>query len=148
MLSKTSYTVFCATNVLLPSFLKYQINRHDEENESQQMVPFQTLALKHEMGDDGEDNQTYALLDDFELHQTEGTAVAVEAYAVGRHLAAVFEEGDSPREGYDTDERPVARNASALKFQVAIPSQCHEDVAQNQEQNRVKACHILFYRGF
>ena len=60
------------------------------------MVPVQVGALEHDVGDDAEDGQRDALLDDLQLDEVEGTAVLDKAYAVGRYLTAVLEEGDAP----------------------------------------------------
>ena len=72
------------------------------------MVPMELLVLENQVGNDGEDNQRDALLDDLELDEVEGTAIVDEADAVGGNLAAVLEEGDHPREGDDEVEGPVA----------------------------------------
>jgi len=54
------------------------------------MVPVQVGALEHDVGDDAEDGQRDALLDDLQLDEVEGTAVLDKAYAVGRYLTAVL----------------------------------------------------------
>ena len=96
------------------------------------MIPVQSLSLKEDIGDDGEDDERYALLNHLELNQVEGTAIIDESDSVGRYLTAVFEEGDGPTEGDDTDKRPVAAHARLLQLEVSVPSQRHENVAQHQ----------------
>ena len=59
------------------------------------------------MDDDGKDEQGYTLLNYFELHEREWTAIALKSYSVSWNLAAVLKECNTPREEYDTDERPV-----------------------------------------
>ena len=54
------------------------------------------LSLEHNVGDDGEDCQRYAFLNNLELYEVEGSAVLHEAEPVGRHLTAVFKEGNTP----------------------------------------------------
>ena len=71
----------------------------------------QMLALEEQVGYDAEHNQGDDFLNDFELHQRERSAVVDEANSVGRHLAAVFEEGNSPRESYDAEKRPIGGDA-------------------------------------
>ena len=62
------------------------------------MIPLKALALE-EYGDyDSEYCKADNFLNHFELHQREGAAVNVRAYAVGRDLEAIFEEGYSPSE--------------------------------------------------
>ena len=100
------------------------------------------LALEQEVGHHGEDYQRDALLDDLELDQRERTAVALKADAVGRHLTTVFEESDAPREDDDADEWPVGAHARLLQFEMAIPGQCHEDVAAEEQQNGIEAVEV------
>ena len=75
------------------------------------MVPVQVCALKHDVGNDAEDGQRDTLLDDLQLDEAEGAAVIDKAQTVGRHLAAVLEEGNAPREYDDTQQRPVRADA-------------------------------------
>ena len=96
------------------------------------MVPVELLSLKHHIGNHSEDNQRDTLLDDLQLYQREWPTVTLETNAVGRYLTAIFEEGDGPTEGDDTDKRPVAAHARLLQLEVSVPSQRHEDVAQHQ----------------
>ena len=99
------------------------------------MVPLEVLALEEEVDDDGEDGQGDDLLDDLELHEVEGAAVAREADAIGGDSEAVLEEGDSPREKNDEDERPAGRDLHLLQFEMAVPRERHEDVRADQHQD-------------
>ena len=94
------------------------------------MVPMQALSLEEDVGDDGEDDERHALLNHLELNQVEGTAIIDESDSVGRYLTAVFEEGDRPTEGDDSYQRPVATHPCLLQFEMPVPSQCHENIAQ------------------
>lgn len=60
------------------------------------MIPVQTLTLEQDIGNGCEDNKAYALLDNLELNQRERSSIALEAYAVGRHLTTILEKGDAP----------------------------------------------------
>ena len=71
-------------------------------------------ALEHDVGNDTEHGQRDALLDDLQLDEVEGTSVLDKAETVGRHLTAVFQEGDAPRESYNANERPVVGYAVLL----------------------------------
>ena len=106
------------------------------------MIPVQSLSLEEDIGDDGKDDKRYALLNHLELHQVEGTAIIDESNSVGRYLTAIFEESDGPTEGDDTDKRPVAAHARLLQLEVSVPSQRHEDVAQQEEQDCIYSVHI------
>jgi len=106
------------------------------------------LPLKEDVGHDGEDDERDALLDDLELHEAEGTAVALEADAVGRHLAAIFKESDAPRENDDAQQGPIGRDARLLQPQVTVPGQRHEDVAAEKQQNGINSGHeSAIFRG-
>ena len=108
---------------------KHQVDGADDEEEGQDVVPVQVCALEHDVGDDAEHGQRYALLYDLQLNEVEGTAILDKAQSVGRHLTAVFKKGDAPRKCDDTDEGPVVGDTVLLEFQMPIPSQRHEDVA-------------------
>ena len=99
------------------------------------MVPLQGLALEQEGDDDREDGQGDHFLDDLELHQVEGTAVAVEADAVRRNGEAVLEEGDAPREQDDEDERPAGGDLHLLQFEMTVPCECNENVRKDEHDD-------------
>ena len=86
------------------------------------MIPVQSLSLEENIGDDGEDDKRYAFLCHLELDQIKRSAIIHETDAVGWYLTAIFEEGDSPTEGDDTDKRPVAAHARLLQLEVSVPS--------------------------
>ena len=106
------------------------------------MVPVEMFTLKHEGGYHREDRERNDFLYHFELDERERSAVADEADAVGRHLGAVFEESDSPRKQDDSDEGPRGGYVHLLQTQVTVPSECHEDVGDDQQQNCVKSIHV------
>ncbi len=74
----------------------------------------QVSALEHDVGNDAEDGQGDALLNDLELDEIEGTAIFDKSQTVGGYLTAVFEEGNHPRKGDDPNEWPVVRNTVLL----------------------------------
>ena len=96
------------------------------------MIPLKGLALEHHGYDDCEHCEGYDLLNDFELHDVERSAVAVEADPVGRNLGAVLEKCHSSGQQNDQNQRPSGRNLHLLKFQMPVPGECHEDVGCNQ----------------
>ena len=123
-------------------FHKHEIDGGDETDECGEVIPVQALSLEEDVGDDGEDDERHALLNHLELNQVEGTAIIDESNSVGRYLTAVFEEGDGPTECDDSDEGPVAAYARLLQFQMSVPCQRHEDVAQYEEQDCIYSVHI------
>ena len=92
----------------------------------------QGFALEHDGGDDGKDYQRYDLLYHLELHQSEGTAIAYVANAVGRNHEAVLQTGNEPRKEYHDKEWPIGGHTCFVEFQVAVPCKSHKDVAANQ----------------
>lgn len=119
------------------SFHEYEVDGTDDEQESQNVVPMKTLPLKQNVGHDSEHAQADALLDDFELDKRERTSVADKAHPVGRHLTAIFKEGDAPGEDDDTHQGPSLADAGNLEAQMSVPSQCHKHIAQDEQQNRI-----------
>ena len=91
-----------------------QVNGADNKEEGQDVVPVQVGALEHNVGDDAEYGQRDTLLNDLQLDEVKGTAVLDKAQSVGRHLTAVFKEGDAPRESDDAYEWPVVTDAVFL----------------------------------
>ena len=65
------------------------------------MVEAERLGLEKDDGEDGEDGQRDELLDDLELPEVEGTAVADETDAVGRPHERVLGQSDAPAEKDD-----------------------------------------------
>ena len=109
------------------------------------MVPVEALATKTYDGEDGEDAEGNDFLYDLELHERVGTTVALKTDAIGRHLKAVFEEGEAPRDEDDDEERCFAlQNADILQFEMAIPSENHENVAHNEEHDGENVLHCEF----
>lgn len=96
-------------------FYKDEIDRGYQADEGCEVVPLQMLALEEQVGDDGKDHQRYHLLDHFELDERERASCALEADAVGGHLAAVFKESNTPREGDHAYQGPVLAHPSLLK---------------------------------
>ena len=132
----------CYVENITSSLHKHKVDGGDEAAEGGEMVPVQALALEEDVGDDGEDDERHALLYHFELHEGEGAAVGLEPDAVGRHLTTIFEEGDGPTEGDDPDQRPVAADAGLLQFEMTVPCDGHEDVAQDEQQYGVQSVHF------
>ena len=119
------------------TLLEHEIHRQYQADHRCQMIPMQLLSLEEDIGHNAEDDQGDDFLDYLELHEREGTAVAHESDAVGRHLEAVFQESYSPRKHDDSDEGPRFRDTRILHLQVAIPGQSHKQVAANKQSNRL-----------
>ena len=87
-------------NVLKCNFLlkpKNEIHSGDEAEASDDVVPLD-VHVKGNHREEDEHHQGDDLLQDLELHQREGTTIALEANAVGRHLQAILEKGNTPRQ--------------------------------------------------
>ena len=98
------------------------------------MIPVEGFALETKGHDDGEYYQGDDFLQNLQLNQGEGAAVVQESYAVGGYLTHIFKQGDAPREKDNDNEGPVATDARILQLQVAVPSEGHEDIGQDEEE--------------
>ena len=109
------------------------------------VVPVQLLMLEDEISNHRKHHQRDTLLDDLQLNEVERPAVVHEADAVGRHLTAILEEGNHPREGNHEIEWPVGRDARLLEAQMAIPGEGHKHVAHDKQQDCINTvCHTSF----
>ena len=96
------------------------------------MIPVQTLSLKEDISDDRKDDERNAFLYDLELYEVERASVIYKTDTVGGYLTAIFKEGYGPTEGDNSNEWPMATYTCLLKFEMPIPCQRHEYVAQYQ----------------
>ena len=112
-----------------------EVHGGDKAEEGSKVVPLQGLSFEDQYGKDGEDGDGQHLLDNLQLHERKGSAVAFEAHPVAVHLADVFGKCKEPRGKDDDDEgRVVGDDAHRLEFQMAIPGKGHETVADDQQQ--------------
>ena len=92
-------------------FHKHKIDGGDKADEGGEVVPPEGLATKHQSGQDGKDDERNDFLHHLELDERERSAIAFETYAVGRHLAHIFKQGNSPRKQYDHNQGPTGTYA-------------------------------------
>lgn len=114
-------------------------NSHYQANEGGQVVPAE-VVLENNDGKERKYRERDALLDDFELNETERTAVAFKPNAVGRHYEAVFKESDRPGKKHDRVDRPGAEvdDLHGLELQVQIPGAGHENVGNAKKADSQK----------
>ena len=93
------------------------------------------LALEEDGADDGEDRKGNAFLDDFELHQAEGSPVDVGTQPVGRNHCRVLEKRYAPGGQYDKDQGPVVIDVHLRQLELAVPGYGHENVGHNQQKD-------------
>ena len=105
------------------------------------MVPLDGLAFEEESDDDGEDGKGNHLLDHFQLHKVERTAIALETDAVGRDGEAILEESDAPGEEDDENQRPAGGDFHFLQFKMAVPRERHEYVRKHKHQDGPETLH-------
>ena len=65
------------------------------------MVDPKRLVLEKYQHENGEYGQGHGLLDNLQLPQIERSSILNESDPVGRHLTAIFKQGDSPAEKDD-----------------------------------------------
>ena len=91
---------------IAPLFHKHKIHGADHAESSPEVVPAQRF-FHVDNAEGNKDGKRDDLLNDFQLHQIEGTSVFDESDSIGRHLSAIFEECDSPGEEDHYDQRPA-----------------------------------------
>ena len=89
----------------------------------------QVLTLEHYVGYYSKDTKADALLDDLKLYEIKRSAIALEPKTICRHLTAIFQEGNAPREENHSKQGPLRGYACLLQFKMPIPSKCHKDIA-------------------
>ena len=123
-------------------FHEYEVYGQNKADERCEVVPVKRFSPEKHHGEDGEYNQSDCFLYDFQLHKRECTAVALESDSVGRHLAGVFQQGDSPRyEDYHIKRSVGGENLHLLKFQMAIPGESHEYVRDYEKSDSKPGIH-------
>jgi len=115
---------------------EYEPNGSHEADTCGDMVPAE-MHVESGHGEEDEDAERDHFLDDFELHQGEGTAVFDEAEPVGRHLQTVFEESDSPTESDDGNQRPLLEPFEFAEFEMPVPGESHEDIAADKQKDSI-----------
>ena len=85
--------------------------------------------MESDRREDDEHHERDHFLYHLELHQAEGPAVTDESDAVSRHLEAVLEESDTPRQQNDKNERRgIRKEPRLLQFQMPVPGQRHKHI--------------------
>lgn len=108
------------------------------------MIPVQAFATKCNNGEKRKYHKGNHFLHHLELHQRVGTAVALKTNSVGGYLKTIFEEGQAPRDEDNDVERGVAlKYTHVLKFQVAVPSEDHKDIAHDEQCDREYVLHSV-----
>ena len=126
-------------------FHKNKINRCHQTERRNSMIPVELLMLENEIRQYGKHHQRDALLNNLQLNQIERSAIACKTYSVGRNLTTVFEECYRPWKGNHHEERPMRRNTCLLKFQMTIPCESHEDIAQNKQQDCINTIYHNYH---
>lgn len=112
---------------------KGEVDRGNEQEKSDKVVPVQLFALKKDGDKHGENRKRYHLLNDLELQQAERPAIVGKADAVGRNHKHILKQCDSPREENHNNQRPVRTHTHLLQLKVSVPSKGHHDVAHQQQ---------------
>ncbi len=107
------------------------------------------LALEHDHGDYCENGKGDYFLDDLQLEEREWSTITNEADTIAWNLKAILEKCQAPREEDYAYQRPTVGDVHFLKFQMTIPSESHEDVGANKEEDCVESVHnLLFFSCF
>jgi hypothetical protein len=103
-------------------FFENKKNSRDDQDKADRVVPLE-FFLQVKDGKNGKHNKG----DDFLYGLQLCGGKLIRAYAVGRHLEAVFHKGDEPA---DDDDLPQGR-LPVLK--VPVPGDGHEDVGNSEK---------------
>ena len=68
------------------------------------MVPTQRVGTHEQQRENRKDRKRNHLLNHFQLPQTERSAKLAATDAIGRHLKAIFEQGDAPTQQHDSQK--------------------------------------------
>lgn len=113
---------------------EHEEDRCYEATERHEMIPLQLFSPKEDDGEEGKDCNGNDLLYHLQLHQSEGTAIAHKANAVGRHLTGILKERQKPAdEDNDVEWCVVGDELHLLQLQVPIPGERHEDVRHDEQ---------------
>ena len=117
-----------------------EVDGRYQTGEGGEVVPGQML-LKGDDGEEREDRQGDDLLNDLELNEREGTAVALEADSVGGYHEAVFKKRDRPGKEHHRVDGPAAEvdDLEGLQLEVQIPGAGHEDIGDAEQPDGKKA---------
>lgn len=122
-------------------FLEHQPDGGYEQNERQGVIPPEAFGLEKQRAEQHKNHQSNDLLNDFQLHERERSAVFLKPDAVCRHLKTIFEECDAPAKKNDTDEGQGMKPRNVFHPQMSIPRKSHENVGRNEQKNGIKSCH-------
>ena len=97
-------------------FLKDKVDRQDQEHEAYQMIHLEGFLLEEDRGKEDKYQQGNHFLYHFQLNQRKGSPVAFKTNTVGRHLQAVFKQGDTPADQDHNDEGHLVKAFHLLEL--------------------------------
>ena len=74
-------------------------------------------------------------LNDFQLHQAERTTVDAAPDVIRGNHETVLQKCDAPRSKNHENQRPIGADVHFFKFEIAVPSERHEDVGTAEKEN-------------
>ena len=117
------------------SFLLFEGKKHSEndKDESDDVVPAESLGLENGNHDDGKHGQRDGFLYDFQLNKVERTSVLHGTDAIGWNHEGIFKQGNAPWHQDDENERPILGTGDNLKqFELPVPSEGHENIGDDK----------------
>lgn len=107
------------------------------------MVKPECFVAENQQTEHDKDRQGDNFLKYFQLDETEWSAIALIANAVGRHLKHIFEKSYCPTYQYNPCKVELIESAYVLEFQMTIPGKRHKGIGQNQQGNSSKRFHRI-----
>lgn len=124
-----------------------KIDGQNEEQEADEMIPFQGLIFKEKQGKYGKHQQGDDLLGYLQLHERKWSAVFSIADSVRRDHEAIFEKCDQPAGQNNAEQTGFLKKFKVLKLQVAVPGKGHKNVGQEQKCDRGNTFHKIDVRA-
>lgn len=105
------------------------------------MIPLHRLPFEQEGDNYCKNGKRNHLLNHLELHQVEGSSIALKTNPVGRNGKAILEECNAPGEQNNENERPARGNFHLLQLKMAVPGERHENVREDEHDDGPKTLH-------
>jgi hypothetical protein len=106
-------------------FIEHKEYTCADEQKRDEVVPPEIL-FQYEDGEQKEDQQGDHLLDGFQLKRREPFHQRI--FIIGRNHEAIFKECNTPADEYEFQDRGISK----IFFQMAIPSECHKAVGDQE----------------
>lgn len=113
-------------------FFEYEEYCENEKDESDNVIPTQSLVFHYQQYDDGEDGERHSLLNHLQLPNRERSSELGTAAAIGRHHKTILGKCHEPTQTDDGEQSETLD--FALEKDLTVPSERHKDVGTGEKQ--------------